>query len=350
MQCLPQVVDNLAIDNLLIDTERDGLDIDCCRNVRISNCTVNSPWDDAICPKSSFALGDLRSTDNLTIANCFVTGAYELGSVIAGAWRKLVSANPVRRNGRIKCGTESNGGFRNITISNCVLEGSDGIALEAADGATVEDIAISNITMRDTSDAPLFLRLSRRNRGPSQQMRPGTLRRVVITNMVSYGSTPFKSSMIAGIESNLIQDVKINNCYFGTSELSLADSSGTNEKLYTDWKDTHVPQLEDAYPDLSRFGPMPTNGFFLRHLRNVEMAHVEIESAGPDQTSGLLAGKRSSRGFLCNNRATEAELRASQRHRHACVVVPRHRRCQHHSYFQRNPLNQRFPLTPSSAN
>src|SRR5208282_2065095 len=49
-------VDNLTIDNLLIDTNRDGMDVDCCRNVRISNCSVNSPWDDAICPKSSFAL------------------------------------------------------------------------------------------------------------------------------------------------------------------------------------------------------------------------------------------------------------------------------------------------------
>src|SRR5450432_3456949 len=60
-------VDNLTIDNLKIDTNRDGMDIDCCKNVRVSNCTVNSPWDDAICPKSSFALGYNRSTDNLTI-------------------------------------------------------------------------------------------------------------------------------------------------------------------------------------------------------------------------------------------------------------------------------------------
>ena len=48
-------VDNLAIDNVKIDTNRDGMDIDCCRNVRISNCSVNSPVDDEICPKSSLA-------------------------------------------------------------------------------------------------------------------------------------------------------------------------------------------------------------------------------------------------------------------------------------------------------
>ncbi len=66
-------VDNLTIDNLKIDTDRDGMDIDCCKNVRVSNCTVNSPWDDGICPKSSFALGYNRSTDNVNITNCYVT-------------------------------------------------------------------------------------------------------------------------------------------------------------------------------------------------------------------------------------------------------------------------------------
>jgi polygalacturonase len=50
-------VDNLTIDNLTIDSDRDGIDIDCCKNVRVSNCSVNTPWDDGICPKSSFALG-----------------------------------------------------------------------------------------------------------------------------------------------------------------------------------------------------------------------------------------------------------------------------------------------------
>ncbi|HEV2499966.1 MAG TPA: glycosyl hydrolase family 28-related protein, partial [Terriglobia bacterium] len=53
-------VDNFTIDNLVIDTNRDAMDIDCCHNVRVSNCTVNSPWDDGICPKSSYALGYAR--------------------------------------------------------------------------------------------------------------------------------------------------------------------------------------------------------------------------------------------------------------------------------------------------
>jgi polygalacturonase len=277
-------VDNLTLDNLLIDTDRDGFDIDCCRNVRVTNCTVNSPWDDAICPKSSYALGYARSTDNVTIANCFVSGTYELGSVVAGTWKKFAAEMKISRNGRIKCGTESNGGFRNITISNCVCEGSKGLSLETSDGALLEDIAISNITLRDTVDAPLFLRLNRRNRGPKDTMRPGTLRRVAISNIVSHNSLASTASIFSGIPENLIEDVKLSNCFFGHKGLPTDALTGWGDtsKPMPDWHNLQVPEIEDAYPELLRFGPTPSNGFFIRHLKNLEMSHVEVAPQNPD--------------------------------------------------------------------
>ena len=264
-------VDNLTIDNVMVDTDRDGFDIDCCRNVRVSNCTVNSPWDDAICPKSSYALGYARSTDNVTIANCFVTGTYELGSVIAGTWKKNAEGSGVWGNGRIKCGTESNGGFRNIAITNCVIEGSRGISLETSDGALLEDVVISNIAMRDTIDAPLFLRLNKRNRGPKESMRPGTLRRVLISNVVSHNSASATASVLSGIAENLIEDVKVSGCYFGHRGEFPKEAVGRA-----------VPELDDGYPELGRFGPTPSNGFYVRHLKNLEMSHVEIAPAQAD--------------------------------------------------------------------
>jgi polygalacturonase len=283
-------VDNLTIDNLLVDTDRDGFDIDCCRNVRVSNCTVNSPWDDAICPKSSYALGYARPTDNVTIANCYVTGTYELGSVIAGTWKKFAEDEKVPRNGRIKCGTESNGGFRNIAITNCVCEGSKGIALETSDGALLEDVVISNIALRDTVDAPLFLRLNRRNRGPKETGsheagRPGTLRRVMISNVVSHHSASSTASIFSGIAENAIEDVKLSNCYFGHRGLPTEALVGWGDqsKPMPDWRTIQVPELVDGYPELLRFGPTPASGFFVRHLKGLEMSHVEIapETADP---------------------------------------------------------------------
>ena len=277
-------VDNLTLDNLLIDTDRDGFDIDCCRNVRVSDCTVNSPWDDAICPKSSYALGVPRSTDNVTISHNYVTGTYQLGSVLAGTWKKFGPTEHVPRNGRIKCGTESNGGFRNITITGNVIEGCKGISLETSDGAYLEDVAITGNTMRDIVDGPLFLRLNRRNRNPKETLRPGTLRRVIISDLVSYNSNASTASILSGIPENLIEDVKLSNCFFDHLGLpkDMLTNWGAESKPMPDWHTIQVPEIEDAYPELLRFGPTPSNGFFIRHLKNLEMSHVEVRPSNAD--------------------------------------------------------------------
>jgi len=112
--------DNFTIDNLTIDTNRDGIDIDCCRNVRVSNCSVNSPWDDGICLKSSFGLGYARATENVAITNCLVSG-YEEGSLLDGTFKRTLARPNFQPTGRIKFGTESNGGFKNITVSTACL-------------------------------------------------------------------------------------------------------------------------------------------------------------------------------------------------------------------------------------
>ena len=264
-------VDNLTIDNLKIDTDRDGMDIDCCRNVRVSNCTVNSPWDDGICPKSSYALGYSRATENVTITNCYVTGTYELGSVLDGTFKKFPDDAKAPRTGRIKCGTESNGGFKNITISNCVFEGCNGLALESEDGALCEDIAISNITMRDIVTAPLFLRLGSRLRGPKGSTKVGTMQRISIDNLVSYHADAKICSILSGIPGYALADIRLANIY----QQHIGGAS--NESLAI-----RPPEFENKYPDPGMFGPMPAQGFYLRHIRNLEMSHVEVQAMQAD--------------------------------------------------------------------
>ncbi|MGA2807143.1 MAG: glycoside hydrolase family 28 protein [Terracidiphilus sp.] len=260
-------VDNLTIDNLTIDTIRDGMDIDCCRNVRVSNCTVNSPWDDGICPKSSFALGYARPTENLTITNCYVTGDYEVGSVLDGTWKRATIKHWA--TGRIKLGTESNGGFRNVTISNCVFESCQGFALESEDGALVEDITVTGITMRDIRSAPLFLRLGTRMRGP-KDAKPGVMRRIILSNITSSGASPLPS-ILSGVPSHAIEDIKISNVFLeqvggGTAAMAALEPE----------------EREAAYPDPGMFGPLPACGIFARHVRNLEVSNVEIATRAAD--------------------------------------------------------------------
>jgi polygalacturonase len=262
-------VDNLTIDNVLVDTNRDGFDIDCCRNVHITNCTVNSPWDDGICPKSSFALGYARASENITISDCYLTGSYELGSVLDGSWKLLPIEVAMRGTGRIKCGTESNGGFKNITISNCVFDKCRGIALETVDGANCEDITITGITMRDTRQCPLFMRIGRRMRGPPGAP-VGTLKRVLVSNITSFSSWPLPC-IIAGLADHPVEDIKI-------SDVLLHQPGGGSAELAR----RQAPEEEGAYPEPTMFGELPATGFFIRHARNVELTNVEIQTASVD--------------------------------------------------------------------
>jgi polygalacturonase len=258
-------VDNLTIDNLTIDTDRDGMDIDCCKNVHVSNCTVNSPWDDGICPKSSFALGYARATENVTITGCTVSGCYQLGTVIDGSYKLFLEGKNVYRTGRIKCGTESNGGFKNITISNCVFDGCSSLTLESEDGALCEDITISNISMRNLIYGPLFFRLGARLRGPKESTKVGALRRILVSNIVSYNSDARIGNILSSIPGHPIEDIKISNFY-----MQHKGGAGSEQAEI-------VPREQiEKYPDPGMFGAMPAQGFFLRHMRNLEMSHVEI--------------------------------------------------------------------------
>lgn len=258
-------VDNLLFDGLTIDTNRDGLDIDCCRNVRVSNCAVNSPWDDAIVPKSSFALGYARPTENLAISNCYVTGAYQLGTMLDGTWKKFDEAVRVPHTGRIKFGTESNGGFKNITVTNCVFDGCQGLALETVDGALLEDVAISNITMRDIVSAPIFLRLGSRLRGPAQSTKTGTLQRVSISNVVCSNAASHLGCIISGVPGHEIQELTLSNIYIQHR------GGGTNQQAAAT-----PAENEQKYPEPNMFGDMPSQGFYLRHVKNVTLRDIEI--------------------------------------------------------------------------
>jgi len=265
-------VDNMTLDNLKVDTNRDAFDIDCCRHVRVSNCSVNSPYDDAICLKSSYALGFSRSTEDVSITNCFVSG-FDRTTFLNGTYKKdeaLTVPDKGVVTGRIKFGTESNGGFRNISISNCTFEFCRGLALETVDGGILEDVSVDNIVMKDIQNAPFFLRLGARMRGP-EGTPVGTIRRINISNVVAYSQNPKFCSMIMGIPGHPIEDVKLNNI------LILIKGGAPKEQALKE-----PGELEKSYPDPQEFGEMPAYGFFIRHAKNIEMNHVELKLENDD--------------------------------------------------------------------
>lgn len=270
-------VDNLTIDNLRVDTNRDGFDIDACRNVRISNCSVNSPHDDAICLKSSYGLGFARACENITITNCQVTG-YDLGTFLDGTFKRTLQQAPDRDGptGRIKFGTESNGGFKNITISNCVFDRSRGLAIETVDGGVIEDVTVTNITMRDVTTAPLFIRLGNRARGP-EGTAIGAIRRITISNLTASGADPRYASIIAGIAGYPIEDVTISDVRI------VYRGGGTAEDAAIE-----PPEKDAAYPEPSMFGKIPAYGFFVRHAKNLTVRNMDVSFEQPEARPAVM--------------------------------------------------------------
>jgi polygalacturonase len=256
-------VDNLTIDDLKIDTNRDGMDIDCCRNVRVSNCTVNSPRDDGICLKSSYGLGFARPTQNVSITNCMVSG-FDEGSVLDGTYRGGGGT------GRIKFGTESNGGFINVSISNCVFDSCCGLALETVDGALLQDVSISNITMRNIANSPIFLRLGARLRGPAGTV-VGQLQRVNISNIVVYNASERNACIIAGIPGHNIEDVNLSDIQIWTKGGGSAADSAISP-----------PEGINDYPEPNRFGTTPAYGFFVRHVQGITFDNIQLHTLTPD--------------------------------------------------------------------
>ena len=249
--------DTVTVDGVTIRTRvnnnNDGLDIDCCRNVRIANCDIWS-GDDAIVLKSSA----FQPTQNVAISNC------------------ILSSNC----NALKMGTESNGGFQQVVIDNCVIydNGMAGVALEIVDGGTMEGITVSNLTMKNVG-CPLFIRLGNRARPPAPDMEKpgvGTLRNVTVSNIEASGAKSIGCS-ITGIPGHCVENVTLSNLRF-----SFAGGEDGRDDVYA------VPENVDQFPKHHMFGTLPSYGFFVRHVRNLSMRDVEVAFERRDDRPALL--------------------------------------------------------------
>jgi polygalacturonase len=258
--------DNMTVDNVTMDTNRDGIDIDCCRNTMVSNCRINSPRDDALCPKSSFALGRNLITENLTIINCQVSGFQE-GTLLDGTMK------PGQGNGRIKLGTEANGGFRNITIANCTFRGCKGLALEEVDGGIMEDITVNNITMMDVVGYPIYVTTGKRNRGPDVTV-PSRARNIFISNIIATGVDRASGIQIMGLPEQPIENLRLSDI-----RLQFKGGGAAQEAM--------PAELGTGYPEPR--GTMPSYGVFARHVKGLEMANVTVGFDAQDLRPPLMA-------------------------------------------------------------
>ncbi|MGO8732277.1 MAG: glycoside hydrolase family 28 protein [Terriglobia bacterium] len=237
--------ENLSIRGLTVhsrcNANNDGLDIDACEKVRISDCEIFS-GDDAIVLKSTLD----RPCRDVTVTNCVVSS----------------------RACGIKMGTESVGGFENVVITNCTVydTGYSGIALEIVDGGKLENIIVSNIAMRNVRSA-IFLRLGNRAR-PIYEGAPrpglGSFRNVVIRDIQADGAGKVGCA-ICGLPEQSIENVTLANIRIRFEGGGSRNDAGRD-----------IPENPSGYPENDMFGVLPAYGFYCRHVKNVRILNTQV--------------------------------------------------------------------------
>ena len=260
--------DDLTVDNVTMDTNRDGMDIDCCRNTMVSNCRINSPGDDGLCPKSSYALGRNVITENLTIVNCQVSGFKE-GTLLDGTMKPSAAGT-----GRIKFGTEANGGFRNVHRRQLHVPR---LPRTGARGSGRRHHGEHRHQQHDHDGRG---RISDLHHHRQTQPRPGCDHAAAGcgTSSSPTSSPPALTAMsgiqITGLPGQPIEGVRLENIRL------VFKGGGTKAQAAR-----VPPELGTGYPEPGS-GMMPAYGVFARHVRDLELANIRLSF----DDGGLAAG------------------------------------------------------------
>ena len=242
----------------------DGIDIDACRNVRITDCDIDT-GDDAICIKSTTG-GACR---NVTVSHC----------VLKSDWAAL------------KLGTESAGDFQNIILSHCVIYDTTGggLKLITTDGGRMENIMVSDLIMHQVS-GPIFVRLGNRlrtYRDAGRRASVGAIRNITLRNIRAdvweageplWGKNRRAGICITGVPGHPIENLTLENIHL------TFPGGGTAQEA----ENLEVPELSEHYPEFTIFTPLPAWGFYVRHVNGMHFRSITLETRSPDARPSLV--------------------------------------------------------------
>lgn len=299
--------ENVDIDSVKMRVYIDGISPDNSKNVTIRNCEIES-GDDGIVFKSSYNLNRLDECRNILVENCEVKS----------------------RCNAIKIGTETNGGFKDMVIRNIDIRETrlGGICIESTDGAEIENIFISDITMKNVA-TPIFIFLGDRLRGPAGT-KVGSIENVTIQNVkaegpylpydvIAWNYTSFAAddteqypwyfsppkdlskescrkapdgawqlaSNICGLRGKYIKNITLRN-------VDLCVDGGMSEQF-----DVAVPECSKDYPDVYIYGQilpsnapyskiLPATGLYCRYVDGLHMENVTITNYRADTREKIL--------------------------------------------------------------
>lgn len=273
--------ENVRVTGLNLRVHIDGISPDSCKNVVISDCTIIA-GDDCIVLKSSYTLNRFQSCDNIVISNCTMQS----------------------RCNAIKFGTESVTGFKNITITNCTIYDTyfSGIAIESVDGAEIDGLVVSNITMKNVGNPFMILIL---HRGVAPVGTPvGKIRNITFSNIIAtgpYGEFEFVSHCLTAYEKNVTKaampvcaptfiagqpDSVIENVTLSNINITMP-GGGTNDD-----RNIVPPEVRTGYPECTILGStLPVYGLFARYVNNLNLYNVNYYTYEEDARDAILTDR-----------------------------------------------------------
>jgi len=266
--------DGVTIKNFIINNNRhvanaDGFDIAGSSHIEIEHCFVSTA-DDGICLKNAVWLGNKGPMHDIHVADCEVISC----------------------TNAFKIGTETTCDIADVTVENCAFMMTDiypgsvsGIAVESADGSTVSDITVKNITM-DRVTCPVFIRLCNRNR--AAQVTAASANAVEFGKRKTHGGSVTKDTFNA---KGAVQHIHIENVTADGAELPVivagyrqnGETHYINDVTlkdidirYAPYKEVYdarrfIPEYADVYPESWRFRNLPAYALWARHVKGLKL-------------------------------------------------------------------------------
>ena len=253
--CNDVVISGITLLNSLKVRNSDGIDVDHSKNVRISDCYIES-GDDCICLKNRREYEEFGACENVVVTNCTMTS----------------------RSCAIKIGSENMDTIRQVLFNNCIIKNSNrGVGIQNRDEGVVSDVIFSNMIIESHlfSDVwwgkaePIYITAYRRAKGNNKDANW----------RFPKGETEGRVGAVKNISFSNIKCISENGVYVSAESKDKIDHiSFDNVDVYID-KTTSLPGgIYDRRPcEVEGFVKGRTSGFYFDTAKEITVRNCSVK-------------------------------------------------------------------------